>query len=70
MTELSVFSDNNVKSISLLKVVLMSATNNQTLKIMHSLFAAIIEMFVRLQMAGHHIHNNDWGSHDYEYKHS
>jgi hypothetical protein len=43
MTELAVFSDNNVKSISLLKVVSMSGTNNQTVKIMHSLFAAIIQ---------------------------
>ena len=70
MTELSVFSDNNVKSISLIKIVLMSATNNQTVKIMHSMFAAIMKVFVRLQMAGHHNHNNDWGSHDYEHNHS
>ena len=70
MTELAVFIDNNVKSMSLMKIVLISATNNRPVKIMHSLFAAIIEMFVRLQMAGHHIHNNDWGSHDYEHNHS
>ena len=61
MTELAVFFDNNVKSMSLIKIVLTSATNNQTVKIMHSMFAAIIETFVRLQMAGHHNHNNDWG---------
>jgi len=30
MTELAVFFDNNVKPMSLIKVVLMSATNNQT----------------------------------------
>ena len=52
MTELSVFSDNNVKSISLIKIVLMSATNNQTVKIMHSIFNAIIRAFIRLQMCG------------------
>ena len=52
MTELSVFSGNNVKSISLIKVVLMSATKNQTVKIMHSLFTAIIKAFVRLADGG------------------
>ena len=31
MTELAVFFDNNVKSMSLIKVVLMSARNNQPL---------------------------------------
>ena len=70
MTELAVFIDNNVKSISLIKVVLMSATNNQTVNIRHSLFNAIIRAFIRLQMAGHHIHNNDWGLHDHEHHHS
>ena len=43
MTELAVFFDNNVKSMSLIKIVLTSATNNQTVKIMHSIFAAIMK---------------------------
>jgi len=70
MTELAVFSDNYAKSISLIKVVLMSARNNQTVNIMHSLFNAIIRTFIRLQMAGHRIHNNNWGLHDREHNHS
>ena len=52
MTELAVFSDNYAKSISLIKVVLMSARNNQNVNIMHSLFNAIIRAFIRLQMCG------------------